>query len=386
MYTDSLISYLIFQIVFLFLDAYIYSLTNRDIARKDEYTSFCALILIHMIYLLLNSIWSLQEYNMLELPYTSITIICTVSLLCVSGCAYVFFRFTCARIQFTPMQNKSISRLVIIPQLVVALMIISSPFTHIIFSIDAEGNMVHEAFYTYMLVISSIYLFAVIPIAGYNMFRSRSATKRLSSSALVSSVIIILVFILIDDMLMKTTILPAAIFAVIIVCFITMQEANINSDALTNMNNRRKADEHLVAEMNTVSETQPLYLFIGDIDHFKGINDNYGHLEGDDALILCAETLKHLTIRHGGFAARFGGDEFLVSIRTANHAGKPAFDPEAVIKEINDELKRKVEVYNKPYSLSMTVGYARCTDRSESIKTYFSVADEMLYSRKAGKR
>ena len=153
MYTDALAAFIIFQVVFLFLDVYIYSLTNRDIARKEEYTFFCALIIIHAVYLVLNSIWSLQEYDIIDLPKASITVICTLSLFCISSCAYVFFRFTCARIQFAPLQNKLTGRLCGIPQLVVALAIFSSPFTHLVFSIDPDGYMVHESLYTYIRVL-----------------------------------------------------------------------------------------------------------------------------------------------------------------------------------------------------------------------------------------
>ena len=63
---DALIAFVIFQTVFFFLDIYVYSKTNRDIARKGEYTFFCALIIIHMFYLIMNSLWSLQEYGILK--------------------------------------------------------------------------------------------------------------------------------------------------------------------------------------------------------------------------------------------------------------------------------------------------------------------------------
>ena len=106
---DVLISFTIFQAVFLLLDLYIFTKVNRDIARKWEYTFFCALILVHVVYLVLNSTWTLQEYGVLHLSRTLMTLLCMCSLTCVCVCAFVFFRFTMEKIRFGPMQKRGVS-------------------------------------------------------------------------------------------------------------------------------------------------------------------------------------------------------------------------------------------------------------------------------------
>ncbi len=380
--SDTLSAYLIFQAVFLMLDAYVYARTNRDIARKEERTYFSSLIFIHVVYIITNSIWSLQEYDVIDLQKSLIVVVCMISLLCVSCCAYVFFRFTCVRIRFRPLEKGALRNILAIPQLIIALLIVTSPLTGLIYSINESGSMVTGPAYICEIGLGSLYLLGVIAMAVNNLLKAKTYAKKLSSSALIASVTIIILFIVIDTLLSKATILPAAVFAVIIVVFITMQESNINSDALTGLNNRRRSDEYLAMEFNTISEEDPLYLFIGDVDKFKGINDKYGHLEGDEALILCARSLNSVATEHGGFTARFGGDEFLMSFRPAKTGEGASFDPEAVINEVEEDLAQQVSMHDKPYHLGMSLGYVRCAEPEWSFQKYLSAADEMLYLRK----
>ena len=57
--SDILLAFSVFQLTFLLLDIYILSMTGRDIARKGEYTWFGVLILTHMVYLILNTVWTM---------------------------------------------------------------------------------------------------------------------------------------------------------------------------------------------------------------------------------------------------------------------------------------------------------------------------------------
>ena len=80
MINDVLVAFSVFQIVFLMLDAFILTNTGRNIARKGEYTWLYVLIVTHMVYLLLNNLWTLTEFDLVELPRTVMLIVCTISL------------------------------------------------------------------------------------------------------------------------------------------------------------------------------------------------------------------------------------------------------------------------------------------------------------------
>ena len=375
---DALYAFIVFQGVFFFLDCYIIAKTNRDIARQGEYGYFIALILIHMAYLLLNSVWSLGEYEVISLPHWGTTILVMGSLMSICSCPFVFFRFTIEKIRFLPLQRKPWKQLSMIPALASVFLILASPWTQWAFSLDEADNIIHGPLYPFMLLSSSLYLVAVAVIAVHNMRTARTTARRRASGVLLLSVVIIILFVLLDSMFLQASILPSAVFAVIIVIFTTMQESNINSDALTGMNNRRKADDYLTGALTSVSPQRPLVLYMGDMNSFKAINDIYGHLEGDEALVLCGNVLKRTVSHYNGFAARFGGDEFLMSRRLEESGA----DPDDLCRDVNRELERISAEMKKPYSLNMSIGYAVCADPAESLSSCISRADEMLYARK----
>ncbi|MBT2152076.1 sensor domain-containing diguanylate cyclase [Pseudoalteromonas tetraodonis] len=92
-----------------------------------------------------------------------------------------------------------------------------------------------------------------------------------------------------------------------------------NTDALTNIANRRFFDTSLKSEIKrSARQHQPISLIMCDIDFFKRYNDNYGHHKGDEALKHVARALKSLCKREGDIAARYGGEEFAIILPATN--------------------------------------------------------------------
>lgn len=84
-------------------------------------------------------------------------------------------------------------------------------------------------------------------------------------------------------------------------------------DALTGLYNRRCLDQVLLEAWKTTAARQdPLSLLMIDVDHFKQINDRYGHAAGDDCLREIAQRLQRHATTLGGVVARYGGEEFVV--------------------------------------------------------------------------
>ena len=89
-------------------------------------------------------------------------------------------------------------------------------------------------------------------------------------------------------------------------------------DPLTGLNNRRYLENHLKSLFSSAaSRNNPLSLMILDIDHFKGVNDTYGHDSGDEILRGFAQRVKK-TIRTGDILCRLGGEEFIVVLPETN--------------------------------------------------------------------
>lgn len=86
-----------------------------------------------------------------------------------------------------------------------------------------------------------------------------------------------------------------------------------NTDALTGVSNRLALDDYLVILSQHPKTLSQLCLMIIDIDNFKGVNDEYGHIVGDQVIKLVAEILK-ASVRNSDLIVRYGGDEFLVLV------------------------------------------------------------------------
>jgi diguanylate cyclase (GGDEF)-like protein len=90
------------------------------------------------------------------------------------------------------------------------------------------------------------------------------------------------------------------------------------TDALTGIMNRRKFNEHLeMAVERSFRTSVPFSVLLLDIDHFKLLNDDFGHGVGDNALIQFADILKHRVRKHEE-PARYGGEEFAIVLENSN--------------------------------------------------------------------
>lgn len=149
-------------------------------------------------------------------------------------------------------------------------------------------------------------------------------------------------------------------------------------DRLTGIANRRKLDEYLSLESETAKRyNRPLSLFMIDIDHFKIVNDTYGHQIGDYALQAVAKLLKE-NIRNTDIVGRFGGEEFMVICpETDQHAA-------SVLAE---KLRFVIDKYHfKTINhVTISIGIAQIQN-SHTIPEWIEKADKALYRAKAAGR
>ena len=148
-------------------------------------------------------------------------------------------------------------------------------------------------------------------------------------------------------------------------------------DALTGLYNRRWLDEILTRQCRRCSgDGTSLCLILCDIDHFKQINDEYGHIVGDDVLRAVGECLNN-SVRPTDLAARFGGEEFAILLHDIELLGAA---------EIAERIRRDIEMLMVPGdgrlgSISASFGVAELA-ASDDPMGLLNDADRALYHAK----
>jgi diguanylate cyclase (GGDEF)-like protein len=159
-----------------------------------------------------------------------------------------------------------------------------------------------------------------------------------------------------------------------------LAETRAATDALTGLPNRRSAEETLKLMLaNADRSGVPLAVALFDLDHFKKVNDVYGHEKGDQLLAAVGDVATSTT-RASDFVARYGGEEFLVLL--------PATDlPGAVLAcdKLRESIAR-LHVLGAGNSPSASFGVAVFPDDAPDAETLVRGADRALYAAKSAGR
>lgn len=150
-------------------------------------------------------------------------------------------------------------------------------------------------------------------------------------------------------------------------------------DSLTGLYNRRVLDDMLHREFARAERNQvKLSVLMLDIDHFKNLNDTYGHSFGDQALKLVSTAMKDLT-RQTDIVCRYGGEEFLIAFPDCNT--QHAIDKAIKIQHAVKELKLSYNNIEAP-SITISIGLATYPDHAKDEAGILRLADKALYQAK----
>lgn len=264
-----------------------------------------------------------------------------------------------------------------IPMLVLLVLTLTSPKTHILFYIDGNNCYRRGKLMWIRICVMILYVLwaAVLTLVGIK--RQKTKQKKDEMRALLQFTFFPLIGIFMQLFYLNLPFTAVGISLSVLLVFINVQNKQISIDTLTGINNRRQLALYIDSEISASTKKGELYYLIMDIDKFKSINDTYGHLEGDNALIKIASLLNSLCEKQNDFVARYGGDEFVIVCRRHN---------EAEVEALNQEILSAVSKLNAegtlPYTLSLSVGSAKF-DTSKSNDEIFAEADKKLYSIKS---
>lgn len=152
-------------------------------------------------------------------------------------------------------------------------------------------------------------------------------------------------------------------------------------DALTKVYNRRAFFEHMQRMYGYIQrKPQPLCLAMLDIDHFKRVNDSYGHAFGDEVLVALCRKIGE-SMRETDQLFRLGGEEFVIALMDCDAAG--AFE---LIERLRHEIEAmQLNANGTPISISCSFGIAEHRE-GMSVDTLLAQADAAMYAAKQGGR
>lgn len=162
-----------------------------------------------------------------------------------------------------------------------------------------------------------------------------------------------------------------------------LQEKN-TFDELSGLYNRRHYDQKILAEFRRSRRNlTPLSIILADIDHFKNVNDSYGHLTGDKCIVETANIIKSLLRRSTDIGCRYGGEEFCLILPETDAQGALALAQEVCVSVSQQKI------FSNDNFIDLTVSCGVTTYQQEKDVTpeaIFASADKALYKAKQAGR
>ncbi len=278
--------------------------------------------------------------------------------------------------------TKKIGKIFLIPSVIIAILSFISYKYPIMFTINDSGEYLRGNYYIVFVVINMFYLFYSIYLILKQIIKNRK--KKVHNTKLfvliiypilplVGSIIQTLVYGLNFTWILSTVSL--------IIVYFKFQNAQLVIDPLTKISNRYRFDAFLDKQFYEQNPDKIMFLALVDLDKFKMINDNFGHVEGDLVLVEVAKILREQS-DFDDFVARLGGDEFVIfGTRKNEH------EIVDLIKALHFELAKYNTEANKPYDVSFSIGYALQDNQNVKTKREILIeADTNMYKNKKAKR
>ena len=357
---------------------------NRG-AKTTQFVFFQYIVIANMLLLITDAISFLVEGNPNPACRT-IQVVATMIFYALDPLpSYFFIRFTDMALDIPQAKQNRLKRWYLIPVIIHLLIALATPVTGWFFRIDAV-NVYHRGT---LLPLSFVLSFILMFIAAAKVLCYRIKAQQ-KDGQLVKNVTK-------NNWLLKFTVIPliggviqvlfynityvwhATVIALLLV-YINNQNTEITTDILTGVYNRRQAFayfERLVREREKDKANIRIAVVVLDINSFKCINDQYGHISGDHVIIAvarCLETEYHWD----DCVCRFGGDEFLVITKHGMVA-----DLNAAVDRVNNRLIRLYEKKILPCEVSVSAGYALYSRKNNTMDALFKKADEMMFEQKA---
>jgi len=187
---------------------------------------------------------------------------------------------------------------------------------------------------------------------------------------------------LLQTVVYRLSLVWTAMALCLLIVYLNIQNELVSRDPLTGLANRRQMERYLSSAIRHRDRRAVGGLLL-DLDDFKTINDTYGHDAGDKALESAASILHDLNIPES-LSARYGGDEFIILLRTQKECNK-------CLEKIRERIMRRFDEFNArnilPFAVQVSIGTSIYNEKSaQPTLDFFKKMDEQMYAVKQGRQ
>ncbi|MBV4441236.1 diguanylate cyclase [Clostridium tyrobutyricum] len=262
-----------------------------------------------------------------------------------------------------------------LPIIINSVFVITNPYSKFMFNINSQNVYTRGPFIFITLISTCIFLLYSF------LFSCKNKYKIDKNEFLIIVLFIISIFLgTVIQLIFKLIVSLSVNSYILIVVYMFYQNKMLQTDSLTGAYNREK----LIVKINRIitgNYKQKFCVVFIDIDNFKYINDNWGHNEGDTALIIVVNLIK-VVLNKDDFITRYGGDEFVIFLNVENREE---------IKNIISRILQLFDKYNrkniKSYKLTFSYGY-KLYDSSSPLhfNEYINDVDNLMYKTKQARK
>ena len=362
--------------------AVIFLSVRPDFGSVWEVRIFKCLLVTVLIALIADGFTHAHYRHFIHLPIPLLSFLYGLYMFMMSGLlSYFWLLFAEMKLNVSIADNRKYFILATIPVILIGIAAFSSIKTGWLFQIDENAVYHRGPFWVHQNIVAYGF-FLITTVHALIKAKNEKSPQQRKEYYIISMFLISPFFGALLQLFIGSHpfVAPATVLGMFFI-FINLQANAINRDTLTSLNNRKSTNEYIEENLTKATKENAYYVFMIDIDGFKLVNDTYGHLEGDKALVLFANVLRKNVDEYHGFVARYGGDEFLVVIEK-----KYLEDPDKFMEDVNDALAVEKEKQGLLYSLHGSYGYKICDGSSKRLESVIDDADAMLYKVKMARK
>lgn len=351
--------------LFVIFVAFIYFIKNKNLTRREKI--FAYILITHVFYFLLDTCWAALYYDLINIDDVALKFIRIFKYSLVTVASYLWFMYISIYVRAPFMDDKKKLSILSIPAN------FNFIFVIVICLLFYKGEMYQTFIIT---LIPFLYVVFVAIYGSYRILIHKALINKKGSLFYAWYPLCFVLFAILQILFEDVPILCFGTTFTIIVILIYSLSIKISTDALTGLNNRNELNRYVY---NSVKNNSNICVLMFDLDEFKHINDTYGHLEGDKALLAASKILKNVVKDTNAFLARFGGDEFIVIAKDFSEE-----DVNLLITKMEKETEL-INQNNSEYIIGISCGYAFLKKDEDFINT-IERADQKLYERKKEKK